>query len=148
MNDEQGLVEKLRKVEALFAKPGTDGERLAAEQALHRIRERLDAVAVAQPPEEIQFSMGDTWSRTLFIALLRRYGLKPYRYRRQRRTTVVVRAPRQFVDETLWPEFQQLNSVLVAHLQQITARVVSEAFSVSDAEVEERETRMLSCEEP
>jgi hypothetical protein len=42
--------------------------------------------------------MPDQWSRHLFLALCRRYGLSPYRLHRQRRNTVMVRAPRGFVD--------------------------------------------------
>jgi hypothetical protein len=44
----------------------------------------------------MQFSMPDQWSRQLFMALCRRYGLKPYRYSRQRYTTVMLRAPKEF----------------------------------------------------
>jgi hypothetical protein len=36
------------------------------------------------PVAEMQFSMPDQWSRHLFVALYRRYGLKPYRYHLQR----------------------------------------------------------------
>jgi hypothetical protein len=32
----------------------------------------------------MQFSMPDQWSRHLFLALCRPYGLKPYRHYRQR----------------------------------------------------------------
>jgi hypothetical protein len=39
---------------------------------------------------EFRFSLADQWSRHLLVALLRRYGIKPYRYSRQRRTTVMV----------------------------------------------------------
>ena len=41
MSDETQLREKLRKIEALFAGAGTEGERLAAGAALARLRERL-----------------------------------------------------------------------------------------------------------
>ena len=41
MSIESQLREKLRKIEALFAGAGTAGERLAAEAALERVRERL-----------------------------------------------------------------------------------------------------------
>ena len=41
MSIESQLREKLRKIEALFAGAGTIGERLAAEAALERVRERL-----------------------------------------------------------------------------------------------------------
>src|SRR5262245_20487343 len=100
---EAQLREKLRKIEALFAGAGTTGERLAAEAALRRVQARLAELQRVDPPVEMQFSMPDQWSRRLFVALCRRYGLKPYRYRRQRLTTVVLRVPRGFVDEVLWP---------------------------------------------
>ncbi len=68
----------------------------------------------------------DSWSRLLFVALARRYGLQPYRYKRQRLTTVVMRAPRGFVDSVLWPEFQDLNKALVQYLEDVTARIIRE----------------------
>jgi hypothetical protein len=60
----------------------------------------------------MQFSMPDRWSRHLFLALCRRYGLRPYRYHRQRRNTVMVRAPKGFLDQVLWPEFAELDRAL------------------------------------
>ncbi|MET4036260.1 MULTISPECIES: hypothetical protein [unclassified Bradyrhizobium] len=93
MSIESQLREKLRKIEALFAGAGTAGERLAAEAALERVRERLTELGRQDPPIEMRFLMPDQWSRHLFLALCRRYGMKPYRYYRQRRNTVMVRAP-------------------------------------------------------
>ena len=101
--------EKLRKIEALFAGAGTAGERSAAEAALLRIRAKLDELGRREAPVEVQFSMPDSWSRFLFLALCRRYGLEPYRRHRQRHTTVLVRAPRRFINEVLWPEFKEFN---------------------------------------
>jgi len=75
-------------------------------------------------------------SRKLFIALLRRYELKPYRYRRQRRNTVMVRVPRSFVDQTLWPEFLELSRVLEAYLDEVTRRVIAEAVHDDDTDEE------------
>ena len=80
MSTESQLREKLRKIEALFAGAGTAGERLAAEAALERVRARLGELSRQDPSIEMQFSMPDQWSRHLFLALCRRYGLKPYRY--------------------------------------------------------------------
>lgn len=94
MNSESQLREKLRKIEALFVGAGTAGERLAAEAALQRVRARVEELARHDPPIEQQFSLPDQWSRHLFLALCRRYGLRPFRYRRQRRNTVMVRASR------------------------------------------------------
>jgi len=83
---------ELRKIEALFARAGTDGERQAAGAALERIRERLARAQRADRVIEIKFTFPDGWARRLFLALCRRYGLHPYRYKRQRRTTVMLRA--------------------------------------------------------
>jgi hypothetical protein len=85
MSTESQLREKLRKIEALFAGAGTTGERLAAEAALERVRARLTELGHKDSPVEMQFSMPDQWSRHLFLALCRRYGLSPYRLHRQRR---------------------------------------------------------------
>ena len=91
ISEEDRLVEKLRKIEALFARPATEGERIAAGGALDRIRRRLRDLERAEHPVEYRFSLPDSWTKSLFIALLRRYGLKPYRYPGQRRNTVMVR---------------------------------------------------------
>lgn len=135
--DEAKLIEKLRKIEALYAGAATSGERKAAASARERIQERLRELQGGQVAVEYQFSLADMWSRKLFLALLRRYGLTPYRRRGQRYTTVLVRVPKDFVDETLWPEFQELSQTLRAYLDAITEQVISkEIFSdSSDAEI-------------
>jgi hypothetical protein len=133
---ESQMREKLRKIEALFAGAGTAGERMAAEAALERVRAKLAELQREDPPVEMQFSMPDQWSRHLFVALCRRYGLKPYRYSRQRRTTVMLRSPKDFINEVLWPEFTELDRVLQNYLREVTLRVIREEIhaDVSDAQ--------------
>lgn len=140
-DDEQRLVEKLRKIEALFARASSDGERLAAESARERIRARLAQLERAEPPVEMRFSLPDDWSRALFLALLRRYGLAPYRYAGQRRTTVMARVAPTFANEVLWPEFRELHATLRAHLQSVTERVIAQAIHGDHADAEERPGR-------
>ena len=136
MPTQSHLREKLRKIEALFSGAGTAGERLAAEAALERVRTRLAELERHDPAVELQFSIPDRWSRHLFIALCRRYGLKPYRYPRQKRTTIMVRAPRRFLDEVLWREFCTLDADLQAYLMEVTLKVVREEVyaDTSDAQ--------------
>jgi len=134
--NEQQLIRKLRSIERLHAGATTQGERVAAANALERIRRRLAETAQLDPPVEYQFSMADMWSRRLFVALLRRYEIRPYRYHRQRYTTVMARLPKQFLDETLWPEFQELNETLHQYLDEITNRVVSEGVFADSSEAE------------
>lgn len=136
MIDEQKLIEKLQSIERLHAGATTPGERVAAANALDRIRQRLATTAQLNPPVEYQFRMGDLWSRKLFLALLRRYDIRPYRYYRQRYTTVMAKIPKQFLDETLWPEFQELNDTLRQYLDEVTARVVSEGVYADSSEAE------------
>ena len=135
---EQQLVEKLRRIEALHARPGSEGERQAAERARERIQARLKQMEGEEPPIEFRFSLADQWSRHQFVALLRRYGIRPYRYRGQRRTTVMARLSRAFVNETLWPEFQELQSTLAAYFDALTDRVIEQAFEVRAGEADEQ----------
>ncbi len=86
---------------------------------------------------EMQFSLGNDWSRRLFVALCRRYSLNPYRYRRQRYTTVMLRAPESFLNETLWPEFLELDKTLIAYLNSITDRIIAEEIHGVVAEADE-----------
>lgn len=133
--DEARLLDKLRAIEALFAGATTDGERVAAAEARARIQLRLEQIAAADPPIEYKFSVADGWSGKLLLALCRRYGIKPYRYRGQRRTTLMARVSRRFVDETLWPEYEQLSAVLRRHLEDVTDRIITAAIhqDVSEA---------------
>src|SRR5689334_18025402 len=126
--DEAKLREKLSRIEALFAGATTEGERVAAGEARRRIQQRLQSVERLDPAVEYRFTLADVWSRKLFLALLRRYELKPYRYRGQRRTTVMVKVPKPFVDETLWPEFQQIDATMRTYLEEVTDRVIADVI--------------------
>ncbi len=87
--------------------------------------------------------MEDMWSRKVFVALLRRYGIKPYRYYRQRYTTVMARVSKRFVDETLWPEFLEISETLRAYLSEITDRVVSQVIHQDSSEAEVVKEQMM-----
>lgn len=140
MQDEEEvrLIEKLRKIEALFARATNAGERAAAESARDRIRGRLEQLEKSERPVEYRFSLPDGWSKSLFMALLRRYDIKPYRYSGQRRTTVMARVTRTFAEEVLWPEFRELNETLRAHLESVTTRVIAQAIHGDQGDAEER----------
>src|SRR5215470_7474292 len=105
MITERELREKLRKISALFEGATTVGERSAAAAAIERVKQSLAGIRQVEQPIEMRFSLPDRWQRRLFTALCRRYSLEPYRCRGQRYTTVILRAPRTFIDKTLWPEY-------------------------------------------
>ena len=90
MTGDEQLREKLAKVEALFRQAGSPGERAAAGAAAERLGGRLaDADRDGGPENELQFSLPDLWLVRLFVAVCRKHGLRPFRYTRQRRTTVM-----------------------------------------------------------
>lgn len=133
---EADLLEKLKKVERLHSGATTPGEKDAAASAVARITSRLKELGRTEPAIEYNFRMPDMWSKRLMMALMRRYSIRPYRYSRQRRTTVMARVPRSFVNETLWPEYLELSQVLKNYFTEMTDRVIAQSIH-GDATEEE-----------
>lgn len=131
------LREKLRKIEALFAGAATHGEQQAAGAAAERIRAKLKETAQREDEIEIKFTVSDPWTRQLFVALCRRYGLRPFRYPRMHRQSIVVRAPQTFLETVLWPEFQQLADALTIYLSDITNKIIQEEVHANTQDAEE-----------
>jgi hypothetical protein len=127
------LIDKIRKVEALFKGTDSQGEMQAALSALDRLNAQL--AAAPEKTVEWQFSMPDPWKRQLFLALVRRHGITPYRQSRQRHTTVMLRATKPFVDRVLWPEYLELSKLLHAYLDETTRDIITRSVhgDVSEA---------------
>lgn len=116
------LIEKIRKVEALFSGTDSPGEKQAARSALDRLHAQLGPT-----PEKIldwKFSLPDPWKRQLFVALCRRNNLEPFRQYRQRYTTVMVRSSQSMVDQILWPQFLELSKLLHDYLDEATRDII------------------------
>lgn len=129
MVDDRELREKLAKVEALFRRAGSPGERAAAGAAMDRLHGRLQGRNREDGPEaELQFSLPDMWSVRLFVAVCRKHGLRPFRYARQRRTTVMVRARERQFDRVVWAEFSRLQTELELYFQDVTDHLISHAL--------------------
>ena len=60
-----------------------------------------------------------------------------YRYPRMHRQTLMVKAPRSFIETVLWPEFGQINAALVEYLAAITNKVIREEVFGEAADAEE-----------
>ena len=105
-------------IQSFWRKPGG--------AAMERIQKRLQETERVERPVELKFTLADEWSRKLFVALCKRYGLRPYRYKRQRFTTIMVRGPQSFLMGTLWPEFVQIQKALEEYLREATDRIIRE----------------------
>ena len=130
-------VAALARAHNLFAGAATPGEKAAAGAAAERIRERLGKISGTEKSVELKLSIPDVWSRQLFIALCRRYGLRPFRHRRMHRQSILIKAPQSFMEQVLWPEFQELNAALIAYLSEITQKVIREEVHKETGEAEE-----------
>lgn len=140
MNEEFELKNKLRKIESLFSGTDNKGEKFAASEAIKRIKEKIQKLGKTEKQIEMRCSLQDRWSRQLFIALCRRYGLEPYRYPRQRYSSIMVKAPQSFIKDTLWPEYQALNDALTTYLSEITEKIIKEEIHKDIGEPAESDT--------
>ena len=94
-----------------------------------RLRGRLgNADQDGGPETELQFSLPDMWSVRLFVAVCRKHGLRPFRYARQRRTTVMVRARERSFDRVVWPEFSRLQTELELYFQDVADYLITRAM--------------------
>lgn len=127
MAGDGALRAKLAKVEALFRRAGSAGERAAAGAAMDRLHARLDSSRERkrEPEVELKLSLPDVWSVSLLVAVCRKHGIKPYRYARQRRTTVMVRARERVFEGVVWPEFERLHSELEGYFEDVTDHLIT-----------------------
>ena len=129
MFNSDALRAKLAKVEELFRRAGNPGERAAAEAAMERLHGRLKGTQGDREPEvELKMSLSDMWSVRLFVAICRKHGVRPFRYARQRRTTVMVRVRERFFDRVIWPEFSQLHTELENYFEDVTDHLITRAM--------------------
>ena len=139
MIDESQLKEKLRKLEALFISTNFKGEKDVASDAIQRIKEKLNEYQQHEKSIEIRFSIPERWSRQLFTALCRRYSIEPYRYYRQKRSSLMVKAPESFINRILYPEFKAINQELILHLNEITEQIIKSEIYEDISEIKELE---------
>jgi hypothetical protein len=141
---QQDIRDRLAKLEALFARGATEGERAAAGAALERMQARLDlgGKAAAEPEIELQYSLPDVWAVKLFVALCRKHEIKPYRYPRQRRTTVMVRVRKSEFERTIAAEFQSLHRELTGYFSEMVEHLIGNVMK-SDGDDETLEQRQI-----
>jgi hypothetical protein len=53
------------------------------------------------------------------------------------RQSILIKAPQSFMEQVLWPEFQELSAALVAYLSEITEKVIREEVHKETGEAEE-----------
>lgn len=141
MGEFQDIRERLTKLEALFARGATAGERAAAGAALERMQARLKNKNEAEI--EVKYSLPDAWSVRLFVAICRKHGVQPFRYRRQRRTTVMVRIRKSEFERTVAAEFHALHQELTSYFAEMVDHLISDVMK-SDGDDDNLEQRQIA----
>lgn len=126
--DDEKLFENLRGIEAEALGVPATADRSARKQAIESLRAKLADARTREPDDTFSVSLPDPWQMAIFLALARRYGLRPHRHARQRRSTVIVTAPVSFYERVLWPEFAVLSGALGAWFDLLTSRVLREVL--------------------
>ncbi|MFB6350253.1 MAG: hypothetical protein ABEK29_00465, partial [Bradymonadaceae bacterium] len=58
----------------------------------------------------------------------------PFRYKRQKRQSVMVRAPERFIDNVLWPEYVEMAEILTDYLDDVTTSVIEDVLGQTDTD--------------
>ena len=145
MSSQSDIYERLKKVESLFARAGTAGEAAAAAAAIDRLQAQLgkNARGPQEAEIELQYSLPDVWAVRLFFAVCRKHGISPYRYARQRRTTVVIKVRKSHFMRVVEPEFQLLHREMMAYFSETAEHLIRDMMR-SDGEDREDDRPMLT----
>ena len=101
----QDVLEKIKKIEALILGAKTEGEKSAALSAKERILEKFPELEKSKNLKEFTIDTPDLWHKKLLIAICRKYEVSPYRYHRQKYTTVMLKVNPDFLNNVLYKEY-------------------------------------------
>ena len=62
--------------------------------------------------------------KKLLVAICRKHGVRPYRYKRQKYTTVMVNINEQFLEDVLWKEYLEYSKHLEELVEEITNNII------------------------
>lgn len=137
------ILDRIKKIEALIAGASTLGEKNAAQLAKDRILDKYPELERLQNAKEFQLSTTSLWNKKLLLAICHKYGVKPYRYRRQKHTTVMVRINADFLDNVVWKEYLDYSIILSSLLEDITDDLIGKIHKHED-EVEVEMQKKIS----
>ena len=129
------ILEKIKKIEALIRGAQTEGEKNAAIAARERVLSKVPAMEPKKELKEYSLHMQDAWHKKLLLAICRKHNVRPYRYHRQKHTTVMVRIDPDFLNNVVWKEFLQYSVLLEALVSEITDDLIAKIHRHEDEDV-------------
>lgn len=131
----ENLLERIKKIEALILGAKTDGEKNAAISAKRRILEKYPELEIHRDPKEYRLYTADNWHKKLLLAICRKYEIKPYRYHRQKYTTVMVNINEDFLNKVLWKEYLEYSQYLEGLIEDITDNLITKIHQHEDEDL-------------
>jgi len=131
----ESLLEKIKKIEALIDGASSEGEKEAAISAKKRILNKYPHLEIHKDPKEYSLRTEGEWDKKLLLAICRKYGIKPYRYKRQKYTTVMVNINEEFLNKVLWKEYTEYSSHLNKLIGEITDSLISKIHKHEDEDI-------------
>jgi hypothetical protein len=129
------LIEKIKKIEALIIGASTEGEKNAAISAKERILNKYQGLDIHRNPKEYSLYTSGEWHKKLLLAICRKYNVKPYRYKRQKYTTVMVKVNEEFLQEVLWKEYLEYSEHLEELVKHITEDLINKIHKHEDEDL-------------
>jgi hypothetical protein len=129
------LQEKIKKIEALIKGAQTEGEKNAAISARERILGKYPELDISKNLREYTLYTSDNWHKRLLLAICRKYEVKPYRYYRQKYTTVMVRVNEVFLHKVLWKEYVEYSKHLEELIGEITDDLIDKIHKHEEEDV-------------
>jgi hypothetical protein len=118
------LAAELRAIDARLMPAGAEGG--ARQLAEWRARE---------PDTELLLSTGDATGAWLTLLVCKRYGVRTFRGKRARPTTIGVSAPRGFIDRVLQPHITSLVRVFTQAKAQVVNELADAWLGADEADV-------------
>ncbi|MCO6492014.1 MAG: hypothetical protein J5I98_26595 [Phaeodactylibacter sp.] len=131
----EDLLERIKKIESLILGAKTEGEKQAAISAKERILKKYPELEIHKNPKEYALYTQDNWHKKLLLAICRKYGVKPYRYYRQKYTTVMVRINEDFLNKVLWKEYLEYSELLGKLVEEITDDLISKIHKHEEEDI-------------
>lgn len=128
------LLEKIKKIEALIEGATTEGEKNAAILAKGRLNKKRQEELELEKREYTLYTP-DNWHKKLLLAICRKYGVKPYRYKGQKYTTIMVNINEKFLNEVLWEEYLEYGKHLETLVEDITNEVIRKIHEDEEEEM-------------
>lgn len=130
----QDILDKIKKIEALIMGATSPGEKKAAMSAKDRILKKYPNIQIHANAQEYSLYTPDSWHKKLLIAICRKYGVRPYRYKRQKYTTVMVNINPEFLNEVLWKEFLEYSKHLEELVTEVTDNLIKKIHDNTEGE--------------